>query len=504
MESSNAESNVLDFGVPPPPEIVIPPKKVQESIAKSANFVLRKGDQMEEQMRKRAMADPKTLVPFVRFEDPYFPYYRWYLQQLKEGKGVAQSAVRKVEPKKPEGPPEPPPFRFSARMPNISAKDLEVVRMTALYTARIGENWLKELRNRESGNPQFDFLRPTHSFHQYFRAVIDQYKVLLEEQSTQEARINELQQNVQNRLHILDRARQRADYVQFVTQKKEKEEKKLEDERREFASIDWHDFSVVATVTFDEGDDAIDLPPPTTLNDLMSASLEDKALVSLATKQIDEARPDEVNYYNATQQSHAPYGHPMAPPVQPAYPPAPAAAYGYPPVDSRAHEEEARLQAERDRAAQQAAARAAPASMRIRNDYVPRAAAKKNKQDMAMCPNCKQMYPKDELEEHLRIELLDPRWKEQRQKADARYSTVINTTEMANNLKRFASQRDDIYDGVTGMPVSQEEAERRKKAAVAYDGQPDPTKDPARLQQMQSMNVQEQLRRIQERHGGSQ
>jgi splicing factor 3A subunit 1 len=98
------------------------------------------------------------------------------------------------------------------------------------------------------------------------------------------------------------------------------------------------------------------------------------------------------------------------------------------------------------------------------------------------------------------VELLDPRWKEQRDKSDARYSTTINTADVANNLKRFASQRDDIYDGATGMPMSAEEESRRKKAATSYDGQPDPTKDGARVQQMQSMNVQEQLRRIQEKH----
>jgi splicing factor 3A subunit 1 len=96
--------------------------------------------------------------------------------------------------------------------------------------------------------------------------------------------------------------------------------------------------------------------------------------------------------------------------------------------------------------------------------------------------------------------LLDPRWKEQRDKAEARYSTTINTADVANNLKRFASQREDIYDGATGLPISAEEEARRKKAALSYDGQPDPTKDNARLQQMQTMNVQEQVRRIQEKH----
>ena len=198
----------------------------------------------------------------------------------------------------------------------------------------------------------------------------------------------------------------------------------------------------------------------------------------------------------------------LAPPVQTPYAPPPVAPYSYPPAPPADWQaEEARQareqQAERDQIARaQATARGAPASMRIRTDYVPR--AKKSNTSLVQCPNCKQSFPADEIEEHIRIELLDPRWKEQRAKAEARYSTVITPNEAANNLKRFASQRDDIYDDATGMPITEEEAARRKKAATSYDGQPDPTKDAARLQQMQTMNVQEQLRRIQERHGGGQ
>lgn len=67
-------------------------------------------------------------------------------------------------------------------------------------------------------------------------------------------------------------------------------------------------------------------------------------------------------------------------------------------------------------------------------------------------------------------------------------------------MKRFASQREDIYDGASGMSISPEEEARRKRAALSYDGQPNPAKDNARMEQMASMNVQEQIRRIHEKH----
>ena len=74
----------------------------------------------------------------------------------------------------------------------------------------------------------------------------------------------------------------------------------------------------------------------------------------------------------------------------------------------------------------------------------------------------------------MRIELLDPRWKEQQQKSQQRSSTTnLSTSDVAANLKRLASQRSDVFDGVTGQPViTPEEAEkRRKKELQSFDGQ---------------------------------
>lgn len=417
MAASNGESapaGAFELDVKPPTSLVIPPPNVRENVAKTADFINRRGDANLPPLKTRIAGDPKSNLQFVLDDDPYNAYFLWYLQQLREGHGPSANQSAPVVDIKPKGPPEPPKFRFSARMPNISAKDLEVLKLTALYTARVGENWLKELRNRESGNFQFDFLRPNHSFFQFFRSLVEQYKILLEEEATVEARIEELQLNIKNRFHILERAKQRAEYVKYVTAQKEKEVKKAEDEHREFASIDWHDFTVIATVLFDDADDAADLPPPALLNDLQSQSLEQKAMVSLSTRRLEEAMPDESTYYNATQQHMVPppmpnmpqnYG-PMAPPVQPPY-----GGFAPPPQDYRSaaqvsrEEEQARLarerQAESDqRARAQAAARGAPG--RIVTDYVPRAATKKTNVQMAVCPNCKQQIPSNEMDEHIR------------------------------------------------------------------------------------------------------
>lgn len=105
------------------------------------------------------------------------------------------------------------------------------------------------------------------------------------------------------------------------------------------------------------------------------------------------------------------------------------------------------------------------------------------------------------------VELLDPRWKEQKAKAESRYATTnLSTADVANNLKRLASQRTDLFDSVTGEPVSEEELARRKKAAgSAYDGVSVADKGErgsGHANMLQNVNVDEQIRAIHQKFGG--
>jgi splicing factor 3A subunit 1 len=64
----------------------------------------------------------------------------------------------------------------------------------------------------------------------------------------------------------------------------------------------------------------------------------------------------------------------------------------------------------------------------------------------------------------------------------------------------LASQRSDLFDGVTGQPVSEEEQARRKRAEKSYDGTP-VEKGDRRLDMMQNVNVEEQIRAIHQKFG---
>jgi splicing factor 3A subunit 1 len=505
-----ASPNEITKSLPGGANMIIPPLEIKNIIEKTAGYVVRNGASFEERVKTSNAGNQK--FSFLRADDEYRPYFEWRVKEIREGRGtdVAEgregenAATRQAE--KPKGPPEPPAFTFSARMPTINAQDLEVILLTALYTAQNGRPWMTQLVQREKGNPQFDFLYPQHSLYQYFSRLVDQYELLVkintaDGKKANEERIAELRNNVSDKYRNVALAKQRAEWMTYQERQKQKKEDAAEAERLAYAQVDWHDFVVVDTVTFDEVDELTELAAPMSLADIQSASLEQKGFDLInANMRIEEAVPGEMMDTYVAPPPPAQIATPT-----PAYlPHSPGMAqtdYGVQGHGQETEEEQSiRERAEaRERAAQaHAMAKGTTGPMRIRNDYVPRAQHKKMGQNVAICPNCNQPIPYDELENHMRIEMLDPQWKEQKAKTDARYSTTnLSTVDIANNLKRLASQRTDVFDTTTGQPVSEEELARRKKAATSYDGHPE-TRDAHR---MSNMNVEEQLKHLQQKFG---
>ncbi|CAK1359174.1 Pre-mRNA-splicing factor [Cercospora beticola] len=481
MAATNGEQPAAegqdDFLKRLPAGTVLPPRGVREKIEKVAAYVARSGQSFEDNVRRKNAGT--NITHFLEPEDEYNPYYKWRVAECKAGRSLDASAPAAktdvtFQGRESRAPKAPEEFKFSARMPNISAQDLDIVKLTALYAAKNGKSWVTHLSQREAGNYQFDFLRPQHSLNMYFSRLVDQYKDLIEGETVdsgapEKKRIEELQANVDNRFNLLERAKKRAEYVKYQEKQREEKEEKAEKDRIAFAQIDWHDFSVIATITFDERDEAADMPPPKSLNDMLSLSLEEKANMRIdPNRRLEEAVPD-FNDYSAIygQQPQFPAAQMPPPqgyapsPVQPT--PPPGSAYQPPPTPS--------LNEERENA--RAAIRASQAQpTRVRTDYVPRAQQRNQLQNTSICPNCKLAIPNDEIAEHMRIEQLDPRWREQFGKNQQRSSTTnLSTADVANNLKRLASQRTDLFDPITGQAISEEEKERRKRAELqSYDG----------------------------------
>ncbi|KAF3941403.1 hypothetical protein ABW19_dt0206744 [Dactylella cylindrospora] len=481
-----------------PPGVVLPPKEIRAIVEKTAGYVARNGEAFETRIREKERSNPK--FSFLTPGDPFNPFYIWRLEETRAGRSTAVAAGRTdgsaapvVEPEAPPGPTPPPEFQFSARMPTISAQDLDVLRLTALFVAKNGRQFMTTLSQREARNYQFDFLRPNHSFYQYFTRLVDQYTLILDP-ADKEDRMEQLRRNFEDKFHLIEDAKKRSEWVKHQEEEKKKQEEEEDKEKLAYAQIDWHDFVVVETITFTDADDAADLPPPTSLSDLQHASLEQKALMSLNSNQlrIEEAMPTADDYDSGT------------------YIPQPAEEeeeqtmdVAMEPDSDNEDEETTRIRERREAQARaeqaKAEAKGGTAPMKIRSDYVPRAAAaaanRRGAAQTAICPNCKQPIPLDELEQHMRIELLDPRWKEQRARAEAKYSTTnLSTTDVAANLKRLASQRADLFDVQPGT-AAEEEERNRKKPVISWDGHAD-SRETVRLQQLQQNSVTDQISAI--------
>ncbi|KAG6038322.1 hypothetical protein E4U41_004344 [Claviceps citrina] len=530
--TANGDSAAALDELKPPSGVVLPPREIRNILEKTAGYVARNGAVFEDRIRDKEAQNPK--FSFLNPSDAYFAFYEWRLNEIKAGRGTDIAAGRPgeapAEPEKPKGPPKPPDFEFSARMPRINQKDLEVIRLTALFVAKNGRQFMTQLAQRESGNPQFQFLIPNHTFHNFFQHIVGQYTALIREGGIdgeggklQAERTAELARNVEDKYRILARAKQRAEYAKFQELERQKKEQEEQMKKEEFARIDWADFVVVETITFSEADETANLPPPTNLSELQYASLEDRNKASIsANLRIEEAFPDEDLSNTGLAAAQQPAQPLPAPPAQGAQqnpqpspqpgqtPPVVAYPNGHggqkppPHEDEEARRIQERAEAQARMQQAQSEARGGAPPMKIRENYVPRAAqrtaTRPGAATTALCPNCKQQIPINELEAHMRIELLDPRWKEQKAAAEARYSATITGSEIAQNLKRLASQRHDLVDPATGQAVSEEELARRKRAAP----NPPEIQPETRPQPMtpQTVNVEEQIRAIHQKFAG--
>ncbi|KAJ3194192.1 hypothetical protein HK101_003312, partial [Irineochytrium annulatum] len=271
---------------------ILPPPEIRQIVDKTAAFVARSGPEFEERIREKEKYNPKFC--FLNINDPYRAYYEFKVKDAKEGKAAevksgeqekSERAVRKQDSK--PIPKEPPPFDFVSDMPNISAQDLDILRLTALFAARNGRQFLAALSQREQRNYQFDFLRPNHSLYNYFTSLVSQYNKILVPQKTMMGKLRDV---LDNKFSVLEQINARAEYEQYIADQKMKAEQEADQERGlcglriyehltnavAYAMIDWHDFVVVETVEFVEADEVLQLPPPISIMDLEGMTLAQK------------------------------------------------------------------------------------------------------------------------------------------------------------------------------------------------------------------------------------
>ncbi|BGP49282.1 SF3a splicing factor complex subunit [Rhodotorula kratochvilovae] len=475
----------------PVPEgtIILPPPAIKAIVDKTAAFVAKSANPalLEEKFKLREKTDSR--FAFVNATDPYHAYYADRLAAFKAGEQPEQKPEDKAEEERKaedDGrPAEPPALEFLVEdPPKINAVDLDILRLTALFTARSGRKFASDLAARESRNYQFDFLRPSHSLFGYFNRLVEQYTKILVPSKDLLARLERRAGGAPNtstdraiagRREVLKDAQTRVEWEKWESTRRQAAEDEAEAERIAFAEIDWQDFQVVSTIEFTENDEAgiAELPAPMSLSEVENMSIAQKKMAAMIMEGkeapgggdgaggADEEEEMEMDEEDDEQQA------PLVPVIE---------------------------QKREDVVEITQVDSSAP--VKIRKDYV---RSKKTKPTQAFTTFEGQQVPVEELSKHIRYELLDPRWKEEKKQADlnrAASAVMPGGTDVSASIRAIAAHRPDIFGGDIGDVEKQRQAERAAQSKAreknVWDGHA-ASKESITLRYQQTANLDDQI-----------
>jgi len=488
--------------------VILPPPDIRAILEKTAQFVGKNGSAFERKIleSERDNAKFQFLVP----SNPYHAFYQQKVQEYSSNSTSSKMAQEDKDKEKERGgekgetttttttPPhtstapafedlsvpvtvvatktleKPDDELYTVHWPNgLSALDVDLMKITAQFVARHGKSFLRDLSHKESMNPQFSFLKPTHSLFGYFSTLADAYvRVLLPPKPAWDR----LEQDAADRGAILTRCLKRLEYDKALDRERVEADEAKERERMEMMSIDWHDFTVVATIDFDDQDDTttttsidddnrtVALPPPMTLQDLLRFRKNQHAAVQMGLKGATTT--------TTTTTTTAPKGQTT---TAANIPPTLGAAAATTALDDDDDVMEVEMDMDEEEAAlvEHAAVREAHTYTNTNTN----AAVDEDDEDdedddefakpikvvkdyqrsgpvhgvdatkYVASPFTGELVPVADMEQHMRISLLDPRWKEQREAmlSKLRDTTKASDEELTANLVGLAKTRPDIF-----------------------------------------------------------
>ena len=449
--------------------VIIPPPEVRAVVDKTAQFVARNGKSFEQ--RILSSGEGKTAkFNFMKPYDPYHAYYEMKIRDFEEGKstatpaapnGTAPPAAPAAAIEKPVSqqvettaakatfttplarfamnkPKEaPPPFEFSLGHPSgLSTLDIDVMKISAQYTALNGREFLSGLAQREARNPQFDFLKPTHMLFSYFTSLVDAYAKILQPSSSQLQAIKDRS----TKMGALEKCVQRWSWERMESERRREEAVQADAERSALQSIDWYDFVVVETIEF--RDDELYEPAG-----LLSAAGGVGGGGS-ANGGVGGGMDADEDMDMGDDTIHVP------PP-----PPPPATATSIHDEDMNMEEDTPDMEDESD--------------LNIVSDYKPRLGPSGLKAVRMVDPISGRAIPAEQMQEHMRIQLQDSRWRIEKQRfLDKQQETAMTDSgSIASHLQQFARQRDDIFGSAEEEEARllAEEGKRKKRVEVRRD-----------------------------------
>eukprot|EP01066_Platyproteum_vivax_P015552 Platyproteum_vivax@DN6860_c0_g1_i2.p1 len=442
--------------------LIHPPQDIRNIIDKTAEYVAKNGPEFEARLRDD---QNKQKFSFLMPTNPYRPYYEAKIKEFQGGGAVKKPEVpkaildmRKKEEEKQrkkdelkmltmgEQPQvelrEPDPDLYSVPTPFITPLDVDIIKTTAQFVARNGQKFLIGLTHKEARNAQFDFLKPTHALFQYFTQLVEAYTKCLMPPKAQLDRLTLWSTKQQK---SLERIHARSAWEIMKDKEKKSKEQEEEDSRMQMQTIDWHEFIVVETIEFTAQDDNLPLAPP----------LDAQTLATKYPLSLELAAQPEPMMAHAPMESvrmAAPIATQiMAPPPRPPTPPPP------PPEVIDIDEEIQIVEPERPKrpppppADHNMPPAGVDSEIKIRRDYVRKPRTYETRKGMVKCPLTGLLIPEGEMTKHLKVSLLDPKWKQQKDAMLAKAqkeSAFAPQDDIEGNLASFVTNRPDLFGTV--------------------------------------------------------
>ena len=120
-------------------------------------------------------------------------------------------------------------------------------------------------------------------------------------------------------------------------------------------------------------------------------------------------------------------------------------------------------------------------NIRIVDSYAPRLGHAQQAPTMMIDPTTGNKVPISEMSEHMRIQLMDPKWREEKKRMDEKQRDKSGATgeDIAKNLSTFAKQRNDIFGSTeeeeSALLEEHRQSKQRQEEAkrIIWDGSSD-------------------------------
>ena len=233
--------------------------------------------------------------------------------------------------------------------------------------------------NYQSHNPQFDFLKPTHILNGFFTSLVEQYRKVLHFDNDIK---DPLVSKYKNRDVSLSLSAHRLEYHHQEMARKRQQEAANND-AISMQTIDWGDFAVVETITFDD---------------------DNKALPA-AEKFIEVGVVER--------------------------------------CDDQTEQMEVDMETEESQPAQTATVTSE--GLKVVDQYEPRLKSGMDMPRTMIDPLTHRVIPLDQANEHLRIELIDPMWKKQKEVRKERDATtnLVDGSQISDTIHRMRAKKEE-------------------------------------------------------------